>query len=184
LDIDATKTAELANFNRNTINSYFVTFRCAIELNQLVTFQKLGGTVELDESYFGARRKRGFHGKLKRGRGTQKKPIFGMIQRQDEHGKKYVFTEVIGNVQAKTLLPIIQQKVDFKATVNADSYRSYDGLVAIGYDKLFRVNHGKNEFALKGEEGAIITVNGIESFWSLSNVFLLWFAILILLFYS
>jgi len=123
----------------------------------------------LDESYFGARRKRGFHGKLKRGRGTQKKPIFGMIQRQDEHGKKYVFTEVIGNVQAKTLLPIIQQKVDFKATVNADSYRSYDGLVAIGYDKLFRVNHGKNEFALKGEEGVIITVNGIESFWSFTK---------------
>jgi len=45
LDIDATKTAELANFNRNTINSYFVTFRCAIELNQLVTFQKLGGAL-------------------------------------------------------------------------------------------------------------------------------------------
>jgi len=90
-----------------------MTFRCAIELNQIITFQKLGGTVELDESYFGARRKRGFHGKLKRGRGTQKKLIFGMIQRQNEHGKKYVFTQIVENAKAKTLLPIIQKKGSF-----------------------------------------------------------------------
>jgi hypothetical protein len=43
-----------------------------IELNQIVTFQKLGGTIELDESYFRAKRKRGFHVKLKRSRGTLK----------------------------------------------------------------------------------------------------------------
>lgn len=169
LDIDATKTAELSGFNRNTINSYFMTFRSAIEHNQLLTFQKLGGTVELDESYFGASRKRGYHGKLKRGRGTQKKPIFGMIQRQDENGKKYVFTQIVPNCKAETLLPVIQRKVEFKATVNADSWKSYDGLVAIGYDKLFRVNHGKNEFVFEGEDGAIVTVNGIESFWSFTK---------------
>jgi hypothetical protein len=38
-------------------------------------------------------------------------------------------------------------------------------LVSIGYDKLFRVNHGKDEFVLKGEDGAIITLNGMENFW-------------------
>jgi len=40
--------------------------RKAILFHQSEIFQKLGGTVELDESYFGAARKRGFHGKLKR----------------------------------------------------------------------------------------------------------------------
>lgn len=169
LDLDATKTAQLLPFNRNTINSYFMLFREAIEFHQIITFKRLGGTVELDESYFGARRKRGFHGKLKRGRGTQKIPIFGIIQRQDENGKKYVFTQVVNNAQAKTLLPIITKKVDLKATINADSWKSYDGLVALGYDKMFRVNHGKNEFVLKGEEGAVVTVNGIESFWSFTK---------------
>lgn len=139
MDIDATKTAEITNFNRNTINSYFMDFRCAIELKQITTFKKLDGTVEIDESYFGARRKRGFHGKLKRGRGSTKKPVFGIIQRQDETGKKYVFTEVVTDCKAKTLLPIFQKKVDLKATVNADSWKSYDGLVALGYDKLFTV---------------------------------------------
>jgi transposase-like protein len=34
---------------------------------------------------------------------------------------------------------------------------------------LFRVNCGKKEFTLKGEDGAIVTVNGIESFWSFSK---------------
>ena len=144
-------------------------FRKAILFHQSEIFQKLGGTVELDESYFGAARKRGFHSKLKKDRGTQKTPIFGIIQRQDENGKKYVFTQIVDNCKAESLLPVIQRKVDIKATINADSWRSYDGLVAIGYDKLFRVSHGKNEFALKGEDGAVVTVNGIESFWSYSK---------------
>ena len=43
------------------------------------------------------------------------------------------------------------------------------GLVDTGYNKHFRVSHGKNQFALKGEGGATITVNGIESFWSFTK---------------
>jgi transposase len=43
-----------------------------------------------------------------------------------------------------------------------DGWRGYDELVDVGYDKHFRVNHGKNEFALEGD----IHINGIESFWS------------------
>jgi|GEM_PF-4816749 len=72
-------------------------------------------------------------------------------------------------LRQKLYFQLFKKKVAFKATINADSWRSYDGLVAIGYDKLFRVNHGKNEFVLKGEEGATIIVNGIESFWSFTK---------------
>ena len=35
----------------------------------------------------------------------------------------------------------------------------YDGLVDIGYDKHYRVNHGNNEFVNK-----VSHINGIESF--------------------
>jgi transposase len=169
MDIDATKTAELVDMNRNTINNYFKLFREGIMLNQLVTFKKLEGTVEGDEMYIGAKRLRGIHGKLKRGRGTNKTPVFGMIQRQDKNGNKCVFTNIIEDCSSKSLLPLIQGKVDIKASLNFDSWKSYDGLVALGYDKLYRVNHGKNEFAYKGENNALITVNGIESFWSYSR---------------
>jgi transposase len=166
MDIDATKTTELSNFNRNTINKYFTLFREAIVIKQNLHFQKLTGTVKGDEMYIGAKRIRGVHGTLKRGRGTNKIPIFGMIQRQDENGNKCVLTKIVPDCSSKSLLPIITGKVDYKAIMNFDSWRSYDGLVALGYDKMFRVNHGKNQFAYKGEDGAIVTVNGIESFWS------------------
>jgi transposase-like protein len=130
---------------------------------------KVIGDVEIDESYFGGRRIRGYHGKLKRGRGTLKQPVFGIFKRDDIFGRAVVFTEIIPDVKSKTLLPIIQGKVDIRSIIYSDGWRAYDGLVALGYDKHYRVNHGRNEFALKGEDGAIITVNGIESFWSFTK---------------
>ncbi len=169
LDIDATKTSVLSGFNRNTINTYFSFFRDAIYYHQCQIFNKLVGTIEVDESYFGSGRKRGSHGNYKRGRGTNKQPVFGIIQRQDENGKKYVFTQIVNDCKRDTLLPIILSRVDLKATINADSWKSYDGLIAVGYDKLFRVNHGKDEFAFKGDIGDLVSINGIESFWSFTK---------------
>ena len=139
-------------------------FRSSIYWYQNLQFEKFVGHVELDESYFGAKRKRGFHGKLKRGRGTLKQPVFGVFKRD---GK--VYTEIIPDCKKATLLPIIQGKVDVRSIMYTDSWKAYDGLVAVGYDKHYRVNHGKNEFALKGEDGATVTVNGIESFWSFTK---------------
>ena len=48
---------------------------------------KLLGRVEVDESYFGGKRYRGYHGKLKRGRGTLKQPVFGVFERD---GRAYI----------------------------------------------------------------------------------------------
>ena len=71
-DIDATKTALLTGINRNTVNRYYTIFREAIYLDQILQTKEFLGDIELDESYFGARRKRCYHGKHKRGReGTQ-----------------------------------------------------------------------------------------------------------------
>ena len=57
--------------------------------------------VEVDETYIGGKR----HGK--HGRGAEgKTPVFGMAQRK---GK--VIAKVVPNVQAKTLMPIIKEKV-------------------------------------------------------------------------
>jgi transposase len=67
VDVDATKTALLTGLNRNTINRYFRLFREAVYLHQSFKLDKLIGEVELDESYFGGKRIRGYHGKLKRG---------------------------------------------------------------------------------------------------------------------
>ena len=46
---------------------------------------------------------------------------------------------------------IIRGKIDLSSTIITDGWRGYDGLVDVGYDKHYRVNHGKNQFAYKGE---------------------------------
>jgi transposase len=144
-------------------------FRKAIYLNQTIELQNIIGDVELDESYFGGKRIRGFHGKLKRGRGTNKQPVFGIFKRDNILGKEVIYTEIVSDCKKDTLQGIIRGKVDLSSTITTDGWRGYDGLVDIGYNKHFRVNHGKNEFALKGEDGATVTVNGIESFWSFTK---------------
>src|SRR3989338_8592702 len=80
-DINAPKAALLLGINRNTINRYYKEFRLTIYAHQIKEFEKIIGEAEVDESYFGAKRKRGFRGKLKRGRGTLKQPVFGVFKR-------------------------------------------------------------------------------------------------------
>lgn len=160
VDIEASKTAELTGINRNTVNRWFNIFRQLIYSERVTRLKQFVGEVELDESYFGPSRVKGYHGKLKRGRGTLKQPVFGIFKRQGE-----VYTEIVPDCKAKTLRPIILGKIALESIIHTDGWRGYDGLVDIGYDKHLRVNHSNNEFALEGD----VHVNGIESFWSFTK---------------
>lgn len=151
LDVNALKIASLTKLNRNTVNRYLGLMRERIvELcEQASPFQ---GEVEVDESYFGARRIKG-----KRGRGAAgKTPVFGILQR----GGK-VYTEIVSNCSKKTLQAIIRGKVDPESVIHSDHWRGYNGLVDMGYKKHYRIRHGNDEFA-HGKNH----INGIESFWS------------------
>lgn len=160
LDINASKAAPLVGVNRNTINDWYHHFRVVIYAHQHKEFEKIIGEAEVDESYFGARRVRGYHGKLKRGRGTHKQPVFGILKRNGR-----VYTEIIPNCTSEVLNAIIRGKIDISTTIYSDGWRSYDGLVDVGYDKHFRVNHGENEWS----KGKGIHINGIENFWSFTK---------------
>jgi transposase-like protein len=152
-DLSATQIANLSGISRNSINKYAMGIRQRIcdFCNSESPFINLGD-VELDESYFGARRVRG-----KRGRGAYGKTIvFGLLKR----GGK-VHTEIVPDCKSKTLQDIVRGKVSAESIIHTDGWRGYDGLVDIGYDKHFRVNHSNNEFANKQTH-----INGIESFWS------------------
>ena len=159
IDIDATKTALLLDINRNTINRWYGIFRQEIYEHQMNQKNLLYGSVEVDESYFGAKRQRGYHGKLKRGRGTLKQPVFGIFERQGR-----VYTEIVPDCTKATLQAVIKGKVDIDSVLYSDGWRGYNGLVDVGYAKHFRVNHGSNEFA-RGN----CHINGIESFWSFTK---------------
>jgi transposase-like protein len=154
LDIDATNIAKITGLNRNTINRHLYLIRDRIvELcNQISPFD---GEIEIDESYFGARRIKG-----KRGRGAGGKTVvFGILQR----GGK-VYTEIVPDCAKKTLQAIIRGKVDPDSVIHTDYWRGYNGLVDVGYKKHFRIKHSQNEFA-SGKNH----INGIESFWSFAK---------------
>lgn len=106
------------------------------------------------------------HGKLTRGTGTLTQPVCGIFTRENIWGREVVYTEIVPECHNKTLQAIIKGKVDISSTITPDGWRGYDGLVDTGYHTHFRVNHSKHEFALKGTDGATVTVHGIESFWS------------------
>jgi len=160
IDINASKTALLLGTNRNTINRYFLLFRQAIYHERTQEFKKLVGEIEVDESYFGAKRIRGRKGKLKRGRGTTKQPVFGIYERNGQ-----VFTEIIPDCKKKTLQSIIKGKVGIESVIHSDGWKGYNGLVDIGYNKHYRVRHANNEFA----RNKTTHINGIENFWSFTK---------------
>jgi transposase len=160
VDIDAGRTAILCGVNRKTANRIFSYCRLAIYWHQVNEKKKMVGETEVDESYFGAKRVRGFRGKLKKGRGTLKQPVFGIFER----GGK-VFTEIIPDCKKKTLQALILGRISREAVIYSDGWRGYDGLVDVGYDRHYRVNHGENEFS----KGDGIHINGIESFWSFTK---------------
>jgi transposase len=102
LDIEATKIAQLTGLNRNTVNKYLLLVReiiaeeCEIE-------SPFSGDIEVDESFFGARRVKG-----KRGRGASGKTIvFGLLKR---NGK--VYTRIVPNCSRATLQAVIRGKVE------------------------------------------------------------------------
>jgi len=149
-DFTASQTSLLTNVSRNSINGLFAKFRLRI-LDLTTNREGLSGEVEVDESYFGARRVRG-----KRGRGALGKiPVVGLLKR---HGK--VYTQVVKNCTKEQLMPILRGNILGNTTVYTDGWKSYDGLVLNGY-KHYRIYHSENEFA-RGKNH----VNGIESFWS------------------
>jgi len=67
-----------------------------------------------------------------------------------------LFTQIVEDCKKDTLIPIIQVKIELTTMINADSWKSYDVLVSVGHDKLFRVNYIKNEFALKEKMGLLL----------------------------
>ena len=154
LDLDAQRIAVLCNLNRNTVNRYLnmIRIRIAEFCEQNSPFR---GEIEVDESYFGARRQKG-----KRGRGAYgKTPVFGILQR----GGK-VYTEIVPNCAKATLQAIIRGKVSPESIIHSDQWRGYNGLVDIGYEKHYRVKHSNDEFVNNKSH-----INGIESFWSYSK---------------
>jgi len=153
-DLQAVQISNLTGVSRVTINNILKGVRQKIAAF-CETESPFSGEVEVDESYFGARRIKG-----KRGRGAYGKTIvFGIFKR---NGK--VYTEIVPNASRAALQAIIRGRVSIDSIIHSDKWRGYNGLVDLGYKKHFRVDHGKDEF-VSGHSH----INGIEGFWGLAK---------------
>ena len=91
--------------------------------------------------------------------------VFGLLKRDGN-----IYTEIVPDASKASLQAIIRGKADINSVIHTDGWRGYNGLVDIGFDKHFRVNHGADEFVNGSNH-----VNGIESFWSYAKRRLLQF---------
>jgi transposase len=146
--VTARTAASLVGVNQNTAALYFHRLR---QLVHRATEEQtpFAGEIEVDESYFGGRRKG------KRGRGAAGKiPVFGLLKR----GGK-VYAKVIADTRGKTLKAIMERQIVPDSIVYTDTYSSYNVLDVATF-RHYRINHSL-AFAQRGNH-----INGIENFWN------------------
>jgi len=85
------------------------------------TAPKLMGTVECDETYVGGKPR--YKGISKRGRGTQKTPVFAAVERQGQIRRR-----VVTDVTGETLQDAIREVVDPQARLITDDFQAYQGI--------------------------------------------------------
>jgi len=117
------------------------------------------GTVEVDETYVGGqwknKRKTIRDIGTKRGRGTRKQTVLGILCRNGTD-----WAEVIDDVEDGTLQPLISKKVLSGSIICSDTWKAYTGIAARGYVHLL-VNHGERQYT----DGKGNHINGLEGFW-------------------
>ena len=148
LELSARKTADDLGLSYNTVSGRYMFFREQIADYCDAVSGKFKGEIELDETYFGGKRKG------KRGRGAYNKAIvFGILERD---GKMY--TKVVPDVSAETLMSEIEAKTEKGSVFYTDCFKSYKSLKQYGkhlkIKKQYTFVAGRNH------------INGIEGFWS------------------
>lgn len=152
LEVSARKTSKEIKLNYKTIQSRFMQFRRKIANYCNQEARKLNGELEIDESYFGGKRKGN------RGRGAKNKAIvFGILERK---GK--VHTVIVQDVSAKTLMSEIENKTKKGSVFYTDGWKSYASLEQYGKHNI--IDHDK-ELVDKNHNH----INGIEGFWSFAK---------------
>ncbi|OSI06971.1 IS1595 family transposase [Neisseria zoodegmatis] len=154
LEVTARSAADILGIQPNTAILFYRKIRLVISHHlALEADQVFEGTIELDESYFGGKRKG------KRGRGAAGKVVvFGILKR----GGK-VYTVVVNNARKESLFPVITRKITPDSVVYTDCLSSYDVLdVSLDVSGFHhhRINHSK-KFADRHNH-----INGIENFWN------------------
>jgi transposase-like protein len=144
-------------------SAWFMLHRLRLAL-QSDTTRKLGGDVELDETFIGGKARNMHFKKRKRMGITQGKSmagkvaVMGLLERHGEKGSQIRLAQIPNN-KRKHLIPLVEQHVEKGCNVHTDSLPSY---LSLSGDYV----HSVIDHAEKYVEGQVHT-NGVENFWSL-----------------
>ncbi|HEX5003046.1 MAG TPA: IS1595 family transposase [Bacteroidia bacterium] len=134
-----------------------VTYKCAFRMGhqirkllETVPAEKLTGVVEMDETYIGGKQINVTGRTL-----GQKKPVFGMVERLGN-----VRAYHVPDVKKSTIMPIVHEQVDKKASVNTDDYPLYTNLPKEGFKLHSAINH-----TLKRYRDGATSTNTIEGYF-------------------
>ncbi len=140
--------------------AWFMLQRIRLAL-QSGSFTKLGGKIEADETYIGARARFMHRDKRhKKGNpGAQKTPVLGILQRAAGDTPSRVHLKVTRTNRKPELQAVVREIVEKGSDIYTDNLRSYDGLEDSYVHQV--VDHLET-YAI----GQVHT-NGLENFWSL-----------------
>jgi transposase-like protein len=142
--------------------AYYACMR--VRVGMLTKDTMLNGIIEMDESYFGGKNRKKLFKKdaaptlsevtLKRGRGTRKVSVVGMVQRKGQ-----VKTKVIDQLSKRNLLAMLKSNAKSEnSLLITDGFKSYKEMET--YMDRMVINHSKEY--VRG----IAHINTIEGFWS------------------
>ena len=142
--------------------AWFMLHRIRLAL-QDDTGGKLGGYVEVDETFIGGKARNMHQGRRDRvitgTGGMGKVAVMGLLQRHGPDGHSTVRTKVVRSTKKRLLQAAVRAEIEQDATIFTDALASYDGL---SEDYVHQVIDHAEAYV----DGQIHT-NGCENFWSL-----------------
>jgi len=150
---------------RETGVTYKTAWRMFKQIRSLLSegdLQLEGPTVEVDEMYYGGKRKNQ-HGRPMRG-DKKKTPVVAIVQRNGR-----VIAKVMPDLRGAGVLRVIRNHVTPGSTIYTDEYSIYDriGRMQARDGKLARFNHKRIRHASGIYVIGDIHTNSVEGFWSL-----------------
>ena len=154
--ISALQLSRDLKVNKNT--AWRIAMQIRKAMTQIEQRNLLTGIVEMDETYIGGKPRKGGGDKTsKRGRGTDKAPVIGAVEREGRVTAKSVMK---GKLKGRNLRSFVREKIDAKdALLITDEYPGYRGMRRVLPHAV--INH-RRTYA-----DGIIHTNTIEGFWAL-----------------
>jgi transposase-like protein len=147
--------------------AWFMLHRVRLAMRTM-SFVKMSGEVEADESFIGGKSKNMHKSKRERvsskGGASHMEAVLGLLERKASDKHSTIRLAHVDNTRKHSLDPHIRQHVEKGSTVYTDSHPTYKRLAEAHWGTDY--NHAAVDHAIRYVDGQVHT-NGLENFWSL-----------------